>query len=469
MLDNLSTSQKIAIAVAVPASVALLYLLLKSRDEDDFSSFERSSKNVVIKQQMNIEIKVPQEKVGGIIGREGCVINKIRSDTGARLNFHDHSRDHGDGPRTLVISGKPSSVFEAEQMVQKLIATPPPQTVDILIPNKAVGRIIGAGGTNIRSICRASGARIRIPRSEESPEGQNYRLCTIRGSPEEIASAKAMIEEEIAMEEEKSQRLANASANRKQRNPDKKGATPVPVSQLEQVRFPSHGDYFTVYVSAVEHPNHFWMQIISTKASELDLMVEEMTEFYSQVRNQEAYKQETLCTGDIVAAPFEHDTSWYRAKIIGFLEDDKVDMYFVDYGDYGAIPKTSLFKLRADFLSLPFQAVECTLAGVEPVDEKWPEEAIDLFDDLTHCAEWQPLMARMMGYERTGIKTLPCVDLVDTATEEDVSVAAELIKRGFGRDTRVSAARKVVDDKMKPDTDGKSNQNETPEAKKNDD
>lgn len=52
---------------------------------------------------------------------------------------------------------------------------------------------------------------------------------------------------------------------------------------------------------------------------------------------------------------------------------------------------------------------------------------------------------------------------------QDVNVAAELIKRGFGRDTRVSAARKAVDDKMKPDTDGKPNQNETAEANKNDD
>lgn len=32
-----------------------------------------------------------------------------------------------------------------------------------------------------------------------------------------------MIEEEIALEEEKKQRLANASTNRKQRNPDKAG------------------------------------------------------------------------------------------------------------------------------------------------------------------------------------------------------------------------------------------------------
>ncbi|PIK56393.1 putative tudor and KH domain-containing protein [Apostichopus japonicus] len=450
MLRNLSTSQKVAIAVAVPVSVALLYLLFKSRDEE-FEYSNRPEKNLVIKHQTSLEIKVPREKVGAVIGREGCVINKIREATGARLKFMDHDKNE-DGPRLLVITGKPSSALEAEQMVHKIVSSPVPLSVEFMVPVQAVGRILGKGGANVRSIIRASGAKIRIPREEESLE-KDFRLCTIRGTPEEIATAKAMIEEEIALEEEKKQRLANASANRKQRNPDKAASSsaPLTVAQLEQVRFPAHGDFFTIYVSAVEHPNHFWMQIISTKASELDLMVEEMTEFYNQARNQESHTADSLCTGDIVASPFEHDTSWYRAKIVGFLEEGKVDLYFVDYGDYGAVPKENLCKLRADFLSLPFQAIECSLAGIESLDEKWPEEAIDVFDNLTYCAQWQPLMARMMGYERSGPKTLPCVDLVDTSSEEDVNVAAELVKRGYGRDTTVSSARKpTADTKMKP-------------------
>ena len=58
------------------------------------------------------------------------------------------------------------------------------------------------------------------------------------------------------------------------------------------------------------------------------------------------YKPEGLNTGDIVAAPFQGDDLWYRARILGFLEDNKVDLYYVDYGDCGHVPRSDVFTLR---------------------------------------------------------------------------------------------------------------------------
>ena len=48
---------------------------------------------------------------------------------------------------------------------------------------------------------------------------------------------------------------------------------------------------------------------------------------------------------DLVAAPFEHDTRWYRAKVVE-KKGDKADLYYVDYGDNGLIHKSKLRKLR---------------------------------------------------------------------------------------------------------------------------
>jgi len=43
--------------------------------------------------------------------------------------------------------------------------------------------------------------------------------------------------------------------------------------------------YRPVYVSAVEHPEHFWMQILNEQATQLDILMREMTSFYdTQVR-----------------------------------------------------------------------------------------------------------------------------------------------------------------------------------------
>jgi len=38
--------------------------------------------------------------------------------------------------------------------------------------------------------------------------------------------------------------------------------------------------YRPVYVSAVEHPQHFWMQVLSERSTQLDSLITEMTAFY---------------------------------------------------------------------------------------------------------------------------------------------------------------------------------------------
>jgi len=35
-----------------------------------------------------------------------------------------------------------------------------------------------------------------------------------------------------------------------------------------------------VYVSAVEHPEHFWLQVLSERSMQLDTLIKEMTSFY---------------------------------------------------------------------------------------------------------------------------------------------------------------------------------------------
>jgi hypothetical protein len=39
-------------------------------------------------------------------------------------------------------------------------------------------------------------------------------------------------------------------------------------------------DFTLVYVTAVEHPEHFWMQVLSNKSTQLDTLLQQMTEFY---------------------------------------------------------------------------------------------------------------------------------------------------------------------------------------------
>jgi A-kinase anchor protein 1 len=48
-------------------------------------------------------------------------------------------------------------------------------------------------------------------------------------------------------------------------------------------------------------------------------------------------------------------------------ETDSCDIKFVDYGGYSTVNSSVLRQIRGDFMTLPFQAVECYLANVTPL------------------------------------------------------------------------------------------------------
>ena len=49
--------------------------------------------------------------------------------------------------------------------------------------------------------------------------------------------------------------------------------------------------------------------------------------------------------GDIVAAPFEEDKTWYRARVLECVED-KVDLYYFDFGDSELVSCDSIRELK---------------------------------------------------------------------------------------------------------------------------
>ncbi|NWI99986.1 TDRKH protein, partial [Crypturellus undulatus] len=174
--------------------------------------------------------------------------------------------------------------------------------------------------------------------------------------------------------------------------------------------FPAE-EQLEVYVSATENPNHFWIQLVGARSLQLDQLTHDMSQFYEgSGRTAELV---TVQAGDIVAAPYMDGSAWYRARVLGTLENGHLDLYYVDFGDNGEAPREALRALRTDFLSLPFQAIECSLAGIVPAGDEWEEAALDEFDRLTHCAAWQPLLAKVSSYGRAGPRTWPRVSLCD--------------------------------------------------------
>ncbi|XP_058684769.1 tudor and KH domain-containing protein-like [Poecile atricapillus] len=204
---------------------------------------------------------------------------------------------------------------------------------------------------------------------------------------------------------------------------------PVPKFEVPSPDFSFAADeHLHVYVSAAESPGHFWIQLLGTRSLQLDKLTAEMGHFY---QSSPAVPPPSVHPGDIVAAPYLEDGEWYRARVLGTLDNGHLDLYYVDFGDNGEAPPEALRALRSDFLSLPFQAIECSLAGIVPNGDTWQEAALDEFDRLTHCAQWTPLVARICSYGQSGLGTRPSVRLFTEHHGQSLDVGAELVRLGY--------------------------------------
>ncbi|XP_051013622.1 tudor and KH domain-containing protein isoform X2 [Acomys russatus] len=482
---SLSTIQKIALGLGIPASATVAYILYRRYRE---SREERLT--FVGEDDIEIEMRVPQEAVKLIIGRQGANIKQLRKQTGARIDVD--TEDTGD-ERVLLISGFPVQVCKAKAAIHQILTENTPVFEQLSVPQRSVGRIIGRGGETIRSICKASGAKITCDKESEGTLLLS-RLIKISGTQKEVAAAKHLILEKVSEDEELRKRIAHSAETRVPRkqpisvrrdevmepggageaalwkntsssagpaapleaplyrgggdtaavgpkegssektNDDSfqsSGAQSSPETSMFEIPSPDfsfHADeHLEVYVSAAEHPNHFWIQIIGSRSLQLDKLVSEMTEHYDNSLPEDL----TVHVGDIVAAPLSTNGSWYRARVLGTLENGNLDLYFVDFGDNGDCPLKELRALRGDFLSLPFQAIECSLARIAPSGEHWEEAALDEFDRLTHCADWKPLVARISSYVQTGISTWPKIYLYDTSHGKKLDIGLELVRKGY--------------------------------------
>nr|KAF6398201.1 tudor and KH domain containing [Rousettus aegyptiacus] len=106
---TLSTVQKIALGLGIPASAAVAYILYRRYRE---SREERLT--FVGEDDIEIEMRVPQEAVKLIIGRQGANIKQLRKQTGARIDVD--TEDVGD-ERVLLISGFPVQGEAARRFV----------------------------------------------------------------------------------------------------------------------------------------------------------------------------------------------------------------------------------------------------------------------------------------------------------------------------------------------------------------
>ncbi|XP_029953922.1 tudor and KH domain-containing protein-like isoform X2 [Salarias fasciatus] len=366
-------------------------------------------------------LEVPQTCLGRIIGRGGESLKTITRTTGTKV-WCSRKRSGGPGAMERVtISGSRREVQQAKELILEKVSEH--QTVRTMISKSSAqrhrrGQTVSTPPeapplclNNNGPVCKEKNGALYPPGTNGGPGGVlketgELSLCCSdsRGEEEE--------EEEEEEESPSTESLLETS----------KFEIPSPDLSFQP------DEHLEVYVSAAENPSHFWIQILGVRSLQLDKLTEEMTRFYGSASPTDQ-AVESLLVGDIVAAPYQDHGTWNRARVLGVLDSGLVDLYYVDFGDNGELPRDGLRRMRSDFLSLPFQAIECSLADVRPKGDTWTEDALDLFDQLTHCAQWRPLQAKLCSYSHSEASSWPSVRLYDDSQGKMLDIGEELILR----------------------------------------
>lgn len=188
----------------------------------------------------SLEIFVPKQAVGVVIGKGGDMIKKIQNETGCRLQFLQTKND-GPGDRRCVIQGTKQQVDDGKRMIDDLIESVMrrqngnggqgdwnngssggsnssynqhhqsqmggmPGGVQVVqeqyqfvVPASKCGIIIGRSGDTIKQINSQSGAHCEMDRKVSANQTVE-KTFTVKGEQHQVDEAKRLIQEKINMD-----------------------------------------------------------------------------------------------------------------------------------------------------------------------------------------------------------------------------------------------------------------------------
>lgn len=436
---------------------------------------------IKVEQNTTIEFSIPIKVVGHVIGKKGSNVRRVEESTSTRIRFKECTKRADE--KVVVITGRAEAAAQAraaiEETIEAWLKPDEPYTATVNIPSDVVGRIIGRQGSNIRIMQSETGARIKI----DSARCGDERLCTIQGNEKQVQRAQQLLVEAIREIDGKSEavavpveavgRIIGRQGSNIQRMQRDSGATikydrnssgdgvgkffvqgtedqierakqmlldfqtmtavmqEVAPTQSDTIKclimteIPKVCDYFSVFVSAVEADGNVWLQLVGKTCNELDALVDKMTLAYESL-TLEQDRLSKVTVGTLCAAPFHSDGSWYRAVVEGLdTIAGTTTVRYVDFGDTNIVEVATLKLLRSEYLILPAQAVRCSLANVK-CGKNWSAHSEEDLHILTRCSTWTPLMARTVD----SAMVPPRVELIDTTTDKDMSIASEMVAMG---------------------------------------
>ncbi|GFS16808.1 RING finger protein 17 [Elysia marginata] len=141
-------------------------------------------------------------------------------------------------------------------------------------------------------------------------------------------------------------------------------------------------------VTHICSPNDFLVQLSSNKRK-LETLAHNIN-IWCRREASSKHIPNKVEVGSFVLAKYSVDKTWYRAKVLGLVEDragnsQKVHVQYIDYGNEEEVSRKDLRTMEKRFMFYPIFTVRCSLKDVAPYDElkPWSQEAVTEFQRIT--------------------------------------------------------------------------------------
>jgi len=186
----------------IEANKRLIVYLADQGDEDLKKNEQKTEKYLI-----------PSDKIGMLIGRGGTTINGIKNESGAKIQIApEHETMPGSPERVVYLTGLQAAIDKAAELINAKVGgrsgePPKPEVeevpedqVDMYVPSRSVGYLLGSKGSSLREICEkaGNGTRVRVSQDADVSTGDIKRGVKITADEEEKrAKCKQLIEERI--------------------------------------------------------------------------------------------------------------------------------------------------------------------------------------------------------------------------------------------------------------------------------
>lgn len=152
----------------------------------------------------SMELLIPNERVGLIIGRGGTTIKSIQQRTGSSVTIPQTPDPNNPSMRLITIRGTIDAKEAAKQEIMSILNDDHGgrggggggggNTIYMQVPNDRVGVVIGKRGETIRGIQDRHGVRIQIPQVSDPGSNPPVRTISIQGPVDSLQRAKEEVD-----------------------------------------------------------------------------------------------------------------------------------------------------------------------------------------------------------------------------------------------------------------------------------